>query len=386
MDTQAQKRSREIQKVTLIGALLDAILGFAKITVGIMANSHALIADGIHSFSDLLTDGMVIVISRFSQHGPDEDHPYGHGRFETFGTVVLGALLIAVAGAMAYDSIHRLLFEPSVQIPAWPALIVAAASIVSKEWIFRYTKEMGDRLRSNLLIANAWHSRSDAFSSIVVLVGVAGAMLGVSWLDGVAALVVALMIARIGWNLAWESVRELVDTALSADEVAEMKNVIMSVEGVVGVHELRSRKMGADALLDIHIQVGSKVSVSEGHNIGVWVTENLLKNVKGISDVIFHIDPEDDDNDDTRIDGKVVLLPLRGDLINALNETWGDIVHTDKIKSITLHYLSSSVQAEVFMPEALLADNSFDKSDFKQQLKEGAQHLPWLKNIDVWFG
>ena len=339
MDAPAQQRQHEIQKVTLIGAVLDALLGFAKVIVGVLANSHALIADGIHSFSDLLTDAMVIVVSKFSHHGPDEDHPYGHGRFETFATVVLGSLLIAVAGAMAYDSVYRLIYSEQIHVPAWPALVVAGISIVSKEWIYHYTKAVGEKYNSKMVIANAWHSRSDAISSIVVLVGVGGAMLGISWLDNVAALVVAIMIAKIGWDLAWESVQELVDTALSTEEVDGMKDIIMQIEGVVGVHELRSRKMGADALLDIHIQVGSKVSVSEGHNIGVWVTDSLLKNVKSITDVTVHIDPEDDDNDDARIEGKVVLLPLRGDVMAALNETWEGITYTESYKKALAIYL-----------------------------------------------
>ena len=386
MELSAEDRSYQAQKVTVIGALLDAVLGVAKVVVGVIANSHALIADGIHSFSDLITDALVIIIARFSHHAPDEDHPYGHGRFETLGTVVLGALLIAVAGAMAYDSAYRLLYSEVLKLPTWPALVVAAISIGSKEWIYRYTKAVGERLNSKLLIANAWHSRSDAISSVVVLVGVAGAMLGVPWLDTVAAFVVAIMIAKIGWGLAWDSMQELVDTALSPEEVAKMKKVIMEVEGVIGVHELRSRRMGAEKLLDIHIQVGSKVSVSEGHNIGVWVTEHLIKNIGGISDVIFHIDPEDDDNDDTRIDGKVVLLPLRSEVLAALNETWTDLPYTDQIKSIDLHYLADSVEAEVYMPAELLDDPGFNKDDFRSQLLAGTTHLPWLKNICLWFG
>ncbi|WP_339670540.1 cation diffusion facilitator family transporter [Dasania marina] len=386
MDAPAQQRQHEIQKVTLIGAVLDALLGFAKVIVGVLANSHALIADGIHSFSDLLTDAMVIVVSKFSHHGPDEDHPYGHGRFETFATVVLGSLLIAVAGAMAYDSVYRLIYSEQIHVPAWPALVVAGISIVSKEWIYHYTKAVGEKYNSKMVIANAWHSRSDAISSIVVLVGVGGAMLGISWLDNVAALVVAIMIAKIGWDLAWESVQELVDTALSTEEVDGMKDIIMQIEGVVGVHELRSRKMGADALLDIHIQVGSKVSVSEGHNIGVWVTDSLLKNVKSITDVTVHIDPEDDDNDDARIEGKVVLLPLRGDVMAALNETWEGITYTESIKKINLHYLRDSVQAEVFMPADVLNGEAFDRVQFQTELQKGTSHLPWLSHISVWFG
>ncbi|WP_277253802.1 cation diffusion facilitator family transporter [Neptunomonas phycophila] len=175
----SEQRKSEAQKVTIIGAILDTCLGFAKIIIGLLSNSSALVADGIHSFSDLLTDFVVVFVFHISSEEPDENHPWGHGRFETIGTVILGGVLIAIAGAMAFDSILNLINSQTLASPTWPALVVAGLSILSKEWIFRYTLATGKRLKSDLLIANAWHSRTDSFSSIVVLIGIIGYMAGI---------------------------------------------------------------------------------------------------------------------------------------------------------------------------------------------------------------
>ncbi len=177
-------RTQLAVRVTLVGSVIDALLGAMKIIVGYVAHSHALVVDGVHSLSDLLTDLGVVLVSRYSGEDPDESHPYGHGRFETFGTVVLGSFLVFVALALFYDNAQRLWNKDELLVPTWPALCVAFISIVSKEWVFRYTKKIGEEINSKLIIANAWHSRTDMFSSIVVLVGVAGAMMGWLWLDG----------------------------------------------------------------------------------------------------------------------------------------------------------------------------------------------------------
>ena len=162
MHNHVQDRTKEAIKATWIGAFFDAILGVSKIIVGFLFFSHALIADGIHSLSDLLTDFMVVVIVKISHAEPDEDHPYGHERFETIGTVVLGFLLVAVAGAMAYESAQNLFNVEDAKIPGWPALAIAFASIVIKEALFRYTLAVGKRIKSDLLIANPWHRRTDS--------------------------------------------------------------------------------------------------------------------------------------------------------------------------------------------------------------------------------
>ncbi|HSG62809.1 MAG TPA: cation diffusion facilitator family transporter, partial [Pseudomonadales bacterium] len=293
-DLPEDKRKHAI-RVTWIGAALDTLLGIAKILIGIIYSSHALIADGIHSLSDLVTDFMVVVIVNFSHAEPDEEHPYGHERFETLGTVALGFILVAVAGAMAYESISSLLTGTKTSIPGWPTLVVALISIISKEWIFRYTLAAGKKLKSDLLIANAWHSRTDAYSSIVVFIGIGGAMLGAPWLDSVAAVGVAVFVAKIGWDLSWKSLQELVDTAIPQDELDALSQEVQAVEGVVDVHSFKSRKMGAKTLLEMHLQVSPYISASEGHYIGDTVVLRLLKKFPSIGHIIFHIDTEDDD-------------------------------------------------------------------------------------------
>jgi len=210
----------------------------------------------------------VLIVTRIANSKPDREHPYGHARFETLGTVLLGLVLLLVAAALAYDNISLAIQGAGDATPGWAALVITLASIISKEWLFHYTRKAGEKIRSNLLIANAWHSRTDMFSSLVVLIGVAGAMLGISWLDAVAAVIVALIIGKIGLSLILGSLRELVDTGLSVEETDAIKQEIVSMEGVRSAHNLRTRQMGADIFLDVHIRVGPTISVSEGHQIG----------------------------------------------------------------------------------------------------------------------
>lgn len=210
----SKQRYQKIRKVTLIGSAVDFLLGITKITVGSLVHSQALVADGIHSLSDLATDFIVIYAAKHSHKAADEDHPYGHGRIETLATVALGTMLIIIAIGIAYDSIMRLNNPNELLVPGLLALIVAIISVISKEWIYRYTMTAARRLRSEMLMANAWHSRSDAISSIVVVIGIASAIYGYPYLDAVAAVVVAVMIAKIGFDLVRSSSKELIDTAL----------------------------------------------------------------------------------------------------------------------------------------------------------------------------
>ena len=263
------------QRLLILSGFVDAALGFLKVGVGVVANSHALIADGIHSFSDLATDIMVWVFNKIGAAEADEDHPYGHAKFETFGTLVLGILLILVSAGLIFDSMQRLLDVAEVTIPAWPALIAALISIAGKEWLYQITLALGNKTNSRLLVANAWHHRSDALSSVIVLIGVGGAIAGFLWLEMLAAMGVALMIAQIGWKLSKQSVEELVDTSLAESYVDQIKEKIEGVEGVNGVHSIRTRRMGNDVLADVHLQVEPFISVSEGHHIGEWATREL---------------------------------------------------------------------------------------------------------------
>ena len=380
---QAANHQAATQRLLLVSGVVDFSLGAVKVLVGIVANSHALIADGIHSFSDLATDIMVWFFNRIGAMEPDADHPYGHARFEIFGTLILGTLLIVVAGVLIYDSVDRLMNINVQQLPAWPALAAALGSILIKEWLYRIAVQLGTASRSKLLLANAWHHRSDALSSVIVLAGVGGAMLGFSWLEMLAAIGVAFMIAQIGWKLARQSVEELVDTAMAEPYVQEIQKSIEDVEGVRGVHSLRTRRMGPDVLADIHLQVNPAISVSEGHHIGEWVTRALLEEYTELTDVIVHIDAEDDELLEPR--DKFSIAPLRREIRTVLAAVWDEALPAEAIHKMTLHYLNNRVDVELHLDQQRYTDR-VTATNLQVQLTELTTHLPWVNRITIWYG
>lgn len=343
-DNTLELRYREVRKVTLIGSVVDLLLGVLKIIFGFTAQSQALIADGVHSLSDLATDFMVLFAAKHAHREADEEHPYGHGRIETVATVILGVSLTVVAVGISYDAIRRL-FDPNLLlIPSAIALVIAFISVLAKEAIYHYTVRVARRLRSSMLHANAWHSRSDAISSIVVMVGVGGTMAGLQYLDAIAAVAVALMIAKIGWELLWKSLKELIDTALETERVEAIRQTIMNVSGVNELHMLRTRRSGSDALVDVHILVDPRLSVSEGHQIGEYVRATLLEQIEEVSDVTVHIDPEDDELAPT-----CAGLPLRDEILRRLEDRWSTLAPAPVVDRVVLHYLSGKVDVDVFL-------------------------------------
>ena len=377
--TPEEERYSEIKNITLIGAVVDLVLGVIKILAGYAGSSQALIADGIHSLSDLVTDFMVLFAAKHGSREADEDHPYGHGRIETIFTVALGVALIAVAGGIGYDSIHRLLQTELLMHPGWLALGVAFISIIAKEVIYQYTIKVAEKIKSNLLRANAWHSRSDAISSIIVFIGVIGSMAGFDYLDALAAIGVALMIVKIGWDLVWSSVQELVDTALAPERVEEIRDVIKTIKDVKALHMLRTRRMGHSALVDVHVQVAPHISVSEGHLISEKVRTALLDGVDEVTDVMVHIDPEDDELA-TPSGG----LPLREDLMEKLNKCWEGLDHAAKIEDITLHYLDGKIHVVLLLPLSVL-ETGVSVSEINQSFAEAASKLTEISDIKISF-
>lgn len=344
-----EQRRREINVVTLWGVVINIVLSITKLVGGYWGHSQALIADGLHSLSDLISDGMVLFAAKHAGEDADEDHPYGHARFETIATVGLGVLLILVGLGMAYDGIVHLLGDTPVEIPAVYTLWIAAFSILSKEALYHYTRIVGKRIQSSMLEANAWHHRSDAISSIIVLIGILGAIMGMPKLDAFAALVVAIMIIKIGYELGYTSVSELVDTALDPEIVEKIRKKILAHEDVCELHMLRTRRMGQNALVDVHILVSPKLSVSEGHNISEAVERSLIESFEEINDVTVHIDPEDDE-----LSARNQGLPTRSELIIALNHEWSKTPELAGINDITLHYLSGKISVEASLPLAQL--------------------------------
>ena len=376
--TARQQRYNEVKKVTLVGSLVDFLLGGAKILVGGIANSQALVADGVHSLSDLATDFIVLYAAKHSHKEADEDHPYGHGRIETLATVGLGIALIFIALGIGYDSVLRLNDPGMLLKPGMLALAMATVSVISKEWIYHYTVRAARRLRSDMLMANAWHSRSDAISSIVVVIGIAGAMFGYPYLDAVAAVAVAAMIAKIGFDLVRSSSKELIDTALEPKEIETIRGHIFAVSGVRAVHMLRTRKSAGDAFVDVHIQVDPRVSVSEGHQIGETVRRRLLDEVTAVSDVTVHIDPEDDEAESHCDD-----LPTREAVIEALKNYWPQLPDA-AIENVTLHYLSGVIHIELLLPITLL-DTTTEARAYVEALKNDVVSLTYINGIQVQF-
>ena len=221
-----QERQAAMRKTSLIGALVNSALIVGKVTFGIIGNSQALIADGLHSLADLSTDLMVWFAAKYSNQPADQAHPYGHQRIETAFTVFLGLVLMVTAGAIFWDAGQRLLSPDSLLIPTSIVLWIAALSIVANEWLYRYTMREAKRTKSSLLAANAWHHRTDAISSVVVFIGVGGSLLGFPYLDAVAALGVAVMIIKVGWDQTWNAIRELIDTGLEPTKLKLIKHII----------------------------------------------------------------------------------------------------------------------------------------------------------------
>lgn len=372
------RHNQEAKRATYIAAWLDGVLGLAKVIVGSLVGSAALVADGIHSFSDLITDGFVLAATHYGRQGPDHDHHYGHGRIETLATLLLGSVLIFVAGAIAWSSLQRLYTGTLISAPGIWAMLLALVALLAKEALFRYTMVVAKRVKSKLLEANAWHSRSDVLSTAVVLVALIGAQFGVGWLDAVAAVIVGLLVGKVGWDLLWESARELVDTALPEDAQQHMHEVALGVPGVEGVHDLRTRQSAGHAIVDLHVVVGARISVSEAHEIGNEVSRRLRRHYPALSDVTFHIDPEDDagEGDPSRFPG----LPLRPEVEQALAERWSSLSCWPHIVEHRLHYLDGKITVVVFVDEALETSAA---AHLPERLAERASDLPWLGGVEA---
>lgn len=330
------------QRAVFNGLLVNVCLAAGQLSIGVFGRSAALVADGFHTLSDLLSDSLVLVAARFGARGADEDHPYGHARIETAGTFGLSLVLVGTGVGIALHAADALSAPHKLARPDFLALAMACAAIGVKEGLFRYMRRAANRLHSQLLHANAWHYRTDVFSSTVVAVGIAGSILGIRDLDAIAAIGVAILIVRMGASLAWQALRELVDTGLETEKLERIRRVIMSVDGVRTLHLLRTRRAGGLAFADVHILVDQGVSVSEGHQISEMVRIALMRQVEDMADVLVHIDPEDDERAATN-----ARLPLRAEIMARLERYFVGIEAAKAIESVVLHYLGGKLSIEI---------------------------------------
>lgn len=341
----SEERYRTMRRVTLVGAVINVLLTLAQLIGGVLTHSQALVADGMHTLSDLLSDILVLFASRKANAAADARHPYGHGRIETLATVGVGLVLISVALGILADAGRRLLSPDELLSPTPLALALAMLAIVSKEALYHYTIRTARRVRSSMLEANAWHHRSDVFSSIIVLVGVGATLAGLAFMDAVAAVLVALLIGRMGGKMIWTSAHELIDTGIEPDEQREMLDAARAIEGVRGAHALRTRRMGGVLLADIHVIVAPRISVSEGHRISDAVCVALKRVHEDLNDVLVHIDPEDDQRG-----APSSHLPGREELLARLAPHWESAGIAPADVSVAMHYLNGRVELELALP------------------------------------
>lgn len=288
---------RTARRVTWVGFWVNAALGVAKILAGIFGRSSAMIADGVHSFSDFVTDIVVIVFIGISRKKADKEHQYGHGKYETFATLILALVLAIVAVIFFADGAEatwNALHGTPPPSPTWIALSMCIVSILAKEWLYRYTRAAGERIKSAVVVANAWHHRSDALSSLATLVGVGGAMfLGEHWrvLDPIAAMLVSVFIIVVSIQIGKPAVKELLEVSLPADVVEKMYRIIGTTPGVMAFHHFASRRNGNRMIVDFHIKVDPFETVEQGHKIATEVEQRLHEAFCEDLTVNIHLEP-----------------------------------------------------------------------------------------------
>jgi cation diffusion facilitator family transporter len=299
-----EDNSVEVRKVTLLGMGVNIFLTVTKFTAGILGNSRALVADAIHSLSDLSTDIAIIIGSRYWNQPPDMEHPYGHRRIETLISIAIGLVLASVGVFLALDAIEAL-HERKSSSPTLIAAAMALVSIVIKEWLYHYTLSVGKRIKSSATVANAWHHRSDAVSSIPVLVAilVSYTFPQLFFLDAVGAVLVSVFILQAAFSIAWPGISEIIDKGASKEIDAQLMNMALTVPEVKGVHNLRTRYSGGSLCVDMHIVLTPNITLHNAHIIGNSVRDSFLASDLDILEVLIHLDPRDDHEEDEQIAG-----------------------------------------------------------------------------------
>lgn len=297
MTHSTQNRNSKIYRVTILGSIVNFLLLALKFTAGILGHSAAMIADAVHSLSDFITDVIVVVFVKLSTKPADDDHDYGHGKYETVATSIIGMALLVVALMLAYDGAEKILaFLQGEELcsPEPIALIAALASIVSKEWIFRVTKKVADEVDSKALEANAWHHRSDAYSSIGTAVGIGGAVvLGSQWavLDAIAAVIVSIFIALTAIKIIRQSAGELLEESLPRETEQRILEIIEEDKAVSDIHNLRTRRIGNRIAIEMHLRLPGSMPLEEAHEHASMIERRLRAKFGANTHIMLHLEP-----------------------------------------------------------------------------------------------
>ena len=376
--THAAEKNAVARTTTWTSIALNSVLATAQLVVGFVAHSQALLADGIHSLADLVSDFIVLIANRQASAAPDVDHNYGHNRYETVASLFLGGLLIAVGVGMLWRAGTRIVNLQDIPPVKASALAVAIIVLVSKEALFRYMLRAAERIRSALLIANAWHARSDAASSLVVALGIIGSLAGFRILDPIAAALVGFLIGKMGWTFAWDALQDLSDRALDQTTADDLRTILSNTAGVREVHEFRTRKMGDLAIVDAHVLVDPLISVSEGHYIAESARANVLADPRVI-DALIHVDPESDD-----LYPQPGNFPQRAMVSDAVRAAFAQ--HGLAVEALNLHYLSSGFGVDIVLPASSATDaaaklKAIDFDALKRQIGAREIHVAQALNL-----
>ncbi len=292
-----KQRLREVYKVTIAGSIINVLLLVLKFAAGILGHSAAMIADAIHSLTDFATDVVVLVFVKLGNKPMDSDHDYGHGKYETLATAIIGISLFAVGMMICWSGLvktYHALCGEQLQQPGIVALVAAVLSIVMKEWAYQFTVRVGRKFHSEAVVANAWHHRSDALSSIGTMLGIGGAiLLGDHWvvLDPLAAIVVSVFIIKAAWSLVMQSVKELTDASLSEKEEDEILKTASEEEGVGEIHNLRTRRIGNNIAIEMHVRMPGSLSLYAAHEHATAIEQRLKQKYGADTHVGIHLEP-----------------------------------------------------------------------------------------------
>jgi len=372
-----EQRHKITQRVTLTGAAVNCALASLQIIFGLLGKSQALLADGFHTLSDLSTDFIVLYASGRAAKAADEDHPYGHGRIETLASMLLGGILITVGVGIGLRGVDSIL-NPLRINPEAITIVFALLAVAAKESLYHYTLRAARKTHSSLLESNAWHHRSDALSSIVVVIGISAQLLGVPYMDALAAIVVAVMISLMGFRLGQKALYELIDTGLDLDLVRDVRQAMLGNASVVGIHNLRTRSMGGLGYIDAHIEVDPDLTVSEAHFIAHNIEHLVKKQFPKIIDVQIHIDPLDD----AVKESVLAKLPEREAIEQDLHQAWDGLSESTQIIQTKLHYLDRLIEVDLVLPASMCTP---EHATGIGRLQEAANSLDYIGKVNIYY-
>ena len=373
------KRYKIIRNTSYISATVNTLLAVLKVTIGIIGHSKVLLADGLHSLSDTIADGIVLVAAKMGAKKADDDHPYGHHRIETLACIIIAFILLIMGGALIYWAATSLKNHHLLKTPSQIVIVVAFISTITNYGLYLYTRQKSKLTHSALLLSNALHNKADAQSSLIVVFSVVGAHLGWNFLDPIGAIIIAILIIKNGAELIKQGIDELIDTAVDPKTYQAIQSTIQATPGVMASHQIRTRLHSGHILVDCHILVEPRITVSEGHFIGDQVRDSLIKQNPSITDVTVHIDPEDDDHHATCVD----KLPTRQLIETQLKQQLPEDLQPLETKSIHIDYLDNALFIQIILPLSILQRIPIER--IEQDCRQAENAVEFVSTITLLF-